>query len=133
MVGKCSGITKAGKPCRGVPVYGSQWCMTHHPDLQERQAENRRAGGSARSDARRAAKAWTSIGQEIGNDDLPAILRSCMVAVRDGTMEPGQANAIAALAKASVQIVADIQLEARIAELEAMLAVDSSGSVRKFA
>lgn len=118
MVSKCSGITQKGKPCRGVPVYDSQWCMTHHPDLQERQSENRRAGGAARSNARRAAKQWAAFGKEMGDADLPAILKSCMYAVRDKSMSPGEAGAIATLARTSVQITGDLEHEARITELE---------------
>ena len=133
MVSKsCDGITKAGKPCRGVPVHGSQWCMTHHPDLQQRQSENRRQGGAARSNARRAAKAWAALGKELGNDDLPAIMKSCMFAVRSGKMEPAQAQAIAALARTANQLTADLELEARIQELEkAAGMVDTSRTIRR--
>jgi hypothetical protein len=39
---KCSGITRAGAACRGIPIDGSQWCYVHHPD----HAEERRRHGS---------------------------------------------------------------------------------------
>ena len=39
---KCSGITRAGTACKGIPVGGSQWCYVHHPD----HAEERRRHGS---------------------------------------------------------------------------------------
>lgn len=132
MVSKCSGITKQGKPCRGVPVHGSQWCMTHHPDLQERQSENRRRGGEARSNARRAIRQWTEFGKELGNEDLPAIIKSSMYAVKIGELEPAQAQAIAALARTANQLTADLELEARIAELEkAAGMVDTSRNIRR--
>ena len=39
---KCSGITRAGTACKGVPIGGiSQWCYVHHPD---RASERRRHG-----------------------------------------------------------------------------------------
>jgi hypothetical protein len=38
---KCSGITQAGTACKGIPIDGSQWCYTHHPD---RTSERRRHG-----------------------------------------------------------------------------------------
>lgn len=133
MVSKCSGITKAGKPCRGVPVHGSQWCMTHHPDLQERQADNRRKGGTARSDARRAAKQWAALGKELGDDDLPSILKSCMFAVKAGKMTPGEANAIATLARTSVQVTGDLDLMARVDALERIMQGKPSSSVHRIA
>ena len=39
---KCSGITRAGTACKGVPIDSSQWCYVHHPD----HAEERRRHGS---------------------------------------------------------------------------------------
>ena len=39
---KCSGITRAGAACRGIPIDGSQWCYVHHPD----HADERRRHGS---------------------------------------------------------------------------------------
>ena len=39
---KCSGITRTGTACKGIPMEGSQWCYVHHPD----HAEERRRHGS---------------------------------------------------------------------------------------
>jgi hypothetical protein len=39
---KCSGITRAGTTCKGIPIDGSQWCYVHHPD----RADERRRHGS---------------------------------------------------------------------------------------
>ena len=39
---KCSGITQAGKACKGIPIGGSDYCYVHHPDY----AEERRRHGS---------------------------------------------------------------------------------------
>ena len=39
---KCSGITRTGKACKGVPIEGSHWCHAHHPDY----ADERRRRGS---------------------------------------------------------------------------------------
>ena len=38
---KCSGITRAGTACKGIPIDGLQWCYVHHPD---RASERRRHG-----------------------------------------------------------------------------------------
>jgi hypothetical protein len=39
---KCSGITRAGGACKGIPIDGCPWCYVHHPD----HAEERRRHGS---------------------------------------------------------------------------------------
>jgi hypothetical protein len=39
---KCSGITRSGAACQGIPIDGSQWCYVHHPD----HADERRRHGS---------------------------------------------------------------------------------------
>ncbi len=119
MVSRCSAITKEGTACTVPPLTGSSWCHHHDPALADRRDEMRRKGGEARSNARRAAKAWKAAGLEMDAADLPHILRSCMFSVKAGTMETGVAMAIVALAKASVSISQEIELEARIAALEA--------------
>lgn len=118
MVGKCSSITKAGKPCKGKPLPGRPYCMTHDPEQAERRLEGNRKGGEARANARRAAKQWAAIGEQMDPENLPAILRACMLSVRAGTLEPSQASAIANLAKTSVSITNELELEERIKALE---------------
>ncbi len=39
---RCSGITRAGTACKGIPIDGSGYCYVHHPD----HAEERRRHGS---------------------------------------------------------------------------------------
>ncbi len=42
---KCSGITRAGTACKGIPIDGSQWCYAHSPDHdQERRRHGARGG-----------------------------------------------------------------------------------------
>ncbi len=67
---------------------------------------------------RRAARLWASRGQEIEQGDLPAILRATMLDVRTGVIEPAVAQAIASLAKTSVALAHDLEMEARLAALE---------------
>ena len=41
----CSGITRAGTACKGIPIDGSQWCYAHSPDHdQERRRHGARGG-----------------------------------------------------------------------------------------
>jgi hypothetical protein len=42
---KCSGITQAGTPCRGIPIEGSDYCYVHHPDRIEERRRHGSKGG----------------------------------------------------------------------------------------
>lgn len=123
---KCTAMTQAGEPCRSFAVSDRGLCVSHDPEMQARKAEGNRKGGEARSSARRAAKMWAAAGAQMGLEDLPAVLRSCMFSVKTGTMEPSQATAIAALAKASLSLSQDLELERRIAVLEEAAGVNET-------
>lgn len=129
---KCTSLTQQGDPCGSFAVRDGL-CVSHHPELKARKAEGSRRGGVNRAEARRAAKTWAAAGEVISPDDLPAMLRAAMVAVRDGAMEPSQAQAIAALAKASVSLAHDLELEQRIAALEEVTGLTQTPpNVRRF-
>ena len=42
---KCSGITQAGKACKGIPIPGSDYCYVHHPDYTEERRRHGSRGG----------------------------------------------------------------------------------------
>lgn len=131
MPAKCDAITKRGKPCKGRPLPGKTHCLAHDPTLAQARREGSRRGGAERATSRRAVKQWAALGRELGDDDLPAILKACMFAVRSGEMEPGQANAIATLARTSVQITGDVEFEDRIAKLERLASIKADQGVRR--
>jgi hypothetical protein len=132
MVSKCNALTTTGKPCRSKPLAGRPYCMSHDPAFADRRYEGQCKGGEARANARRVAKQWAAIGEQLTPADLPAILRSCMFSVKAGHLEPLQAQAIAALAKTSVSIANDIELEERLAALEAAAGVNQpSNGIRR--
>lgn len=133
MADRCDALTKRGAPCKGRPLPGKRHCLAHDPTYAQARREGSLKGGAAKATAKRAAKQWAALGKELGNEDIPAILKSCMFAVRSGEMTPGEANAIATLARTAVQITGDLELEARIAELEAMMTVKPSSNVRRLA
>lgn len=134
MDAQCNALTTSGKPCRGRPLPGGAYCMSHDPAHAERRAEGQRKGGKARANAKRAARQWAAIGEQITPDQLPAILRACMISVRSGTLEPAQASAIATLAKTSVSITNEIQLEERIRALETAAGISpSDNTIRRIA
>ncbi len=114
---RCTGTTRAGDPCRSFAV-ADGLCQAHSPARAEAHREATRKGGEARSAVRRAARLWASRGQEIEQGDLPAILRATMLDVRTGVIEPAVAQAIASLAKTSVALAHDMEIEDRLAALE---------------
>jgi hypothetical protein len=128
MHGKCNAFTKAGKPCKGRLLPDRLYCMSHDPEHADLRAEGQRKGGEARANARRAARQWAAVGEQLSAADLPAILRACMFSVRAGALEPAQASAIATLAKTSITITAEIELEQRIAALERVIGVNHPGA-----
>ncbi len=42
---RCSGITRTGTACKGIPIDGSQWCYVHHPDHAEERRRHGARGG----------------------------------------------------------------------------------------
>ncbi len=121
---KCSAPTQSGEPCKSFAISSRGLCVSHDPEYQARKQEGSRRGGEAKANARRAAKQWAAVGEQLAVTDLPAVLRSCMFSVKAGTMGPAEASAIASLAKASVQLAESIEMEGRIAALEQSVGVN---------
>jgi hypothetical protein len=42
---KCSGITRAGAACKGIPIEGSDYCYVHDPNLAEERKRHGTRGG----------------------------------------------------------------------------------------
>ncbi len=134
MARTCPSLTTKGTPCQGNPLPGRPYCLAHDPESADARASGSRKGGEARANAKRAAKQWAAIGEQMTPDQLPAILRACLFSVKSGTMEPSQASAIATLAKTSVQLTIELELEERIAALEAAVnQPQAPGNLRRIA
>lgn len=115
---KCSTIKQDGTRCKSFSASERGLCSSHDPEMRSARREGSRKGGAARSNTRRAIKAWAAFGKEVDTNDVPMILYSCMEAVRTGAMTPGQASAIATLAKTAGQITNDTEMMKRIEALE---------------
>ena len=78
---KCSGITRAGTACKGIPIDGSQWCYVHHPDrIEERQRHGSKGGKrGGRGRPRREMEA------------IKALLEDLTERVISGELETGRA------------------------------------------
>src|SRR5919202_1253775 len=110
---RCKGTTKAGQPCTFPMASESGFCYTHDPDRAAERKEARARGGRNRSNVvwmRQAAPAR-----------LAAVydrLEDALIGVECGTLQPGQASAMAALARAMATIMQVGELEMRVRELE---------------
>ena len=115
---KCSGITRAGRACKGIPIEGSQWCYAHHPG----RAEERRRHGS--KGGRRAGRGRPSVELARLRDENADIRRRLL----EGELLPNVAavaiqslntdiRAVGATLKAREQE----EIAARLEELETLL------------
>jgi hypothetical protein len=115
---KCSGITRAGTACKGIPIDGSQWCYVHHPDHDQERRRHGARGGKRGGRGRPVAEL--------------AALRTENASLRDRLLDGELAPNVAAVAVQSLNtdarlVVAALkareqeELEARLEGLEALL------------
>ncbi len=128
---RCTASRANGQPCRAFALPGEGVCWSHLPGNAEAVKQAQRRGGENRSAARRAAKLWAATGNAVNQDDLPAMLRAAILDVRVGKIEPSVASAIATLAKTSVSLAHDLELEGRIAALEAVIERRDTPKIRR--
>ena len=110
---RCKGTTKAGKPCTFPMAFESGFCYTHDPDRAAERKEARARDGRHRANVVRLRAAAPA--------RLAAVydrLEDALIAVENGTLQPGQASAMASLARAMATIMQVGELEMRIKELE---------------
>jgi hypothetical protein len=109
----CRGTRRDGTPCKAAGMLDG-WCFAHHPDREEERRASREKGGRGKATSARIARL------------VPATLRpvigtlvGALDEVHAGTLDPRQANAMAALAGAIVRAYSVGVLEQRIEALEA--------------
>lgn len=112
MVEGCTGQNRDGGECH-AQAWRDRLCRWHHPDLAAERATWRRKGGEGRSTANRTHKRLPKTLLDVQG----ALLRA-LAAVELGDLEPARANAMAALARATVTVTEYATFESRIAELE---------------
>jgi pyridoxine/pyridoxamine 5'-phosphate oxidase len=130
---QCTATRADGKPCTAWALPSHGLCIAHDADYRATHKAASRKGGRNKSTQARAAKQWAAVGREIDQGDLPAMLRAAIADVWEGRLEPSQASAIATLAKASVSITNEIELEKRIEALEEAAGIAQGGNLRRVA
>jgi hypothetical protein len=83
----CSGIKANGERCKAIPISGSEWCFSHHPDHAGKHARNGRKGGHAGDRGRPR-----STTRELS--DTRRELREILASVRSGELERGIGTAL---------------------------------------
>ena len=114
---KCQGITRGGDRCSRPALTGKQHCLMHDPGSTELRREASRKGGQNRSAKVRAAKL---VPEALSADELVGWLSMLFTSVMSGKIEPKIGTACATLARTLMDIHAVSDLEARLAELEAV-------------
>ena len=119
---QCTSETKTGKQCR-APAVADGLCLSHHPDYRDRLRLGQSRGGAARSNANRAARLLPDDLKGVG-----AMLLQAMRDVRDGSLDPKQASALASLANAYRGVFEVGTLDAKLADIDERLKAAESQS-----
>jgi hypothetical protein len=124
---KCSGITRAGAACKGIPIDGSQWCYVHHPDHADERRRHGSKGGKRAGRGRPQAEL----------SDLKRRISEVIDAVLEGSQDRGRAavaiqgfNALRAVLEQERKIKETEVLEGRIQALEDLQPAKSKGAHR---
>ena len=110
---QCAATRKDGQPCTMRVLVGSQHCMSHAPELADKRTQAQRRGGRNRANAARL-RALAPPRLVVTFDRL----EQALVAVLKGDLEPQQATAAAAVARAMVAVLTSGELEERLRRLE---------------
>ena len=109
----CQAMRKDGRPCSVRPLPGSHFCFAHDPAKATARELGRRKGGAGKARIARAGKLVPA-----SLKPTLALLFDALTEVHDGSLSPGQAAAMAALAGAITRLYAAGVLEERLAALE---------------
>src|SRR5687768_12720961 len=119
---RCKATNAAGEPC-SAQARPDGWCRWHAPDLAAERAKWRRRGGESRSNLNRARKALPKT-----MADVAPVLYRALTALEQGEMEPARASAMAAVSRALVAVAEAIDVEQRLAALEAAAGLERRGA-----
>jgi len=113
-VARCQAVTRSGNPCSAT-VVADGMCAWHAPSWAERRRQWSAEGGRRRSNAARAAKQMPGL---MSNDELLGFVGLSIKGVLAGKIEPGVANAVAALSRAYVTVSEAGAVEALQAQVD---------------
>src|SRR4051794_28371415 len=120
-VARCSASSKRGKPC-GANATADGLCAWHSPQWAEKRRQWSARGGANSSNSQRAKKHLPD--GILTMDEVRGLLGVAMRDVLAGTLEPGPANAAAAIARsylAASEAAAVETLQAQVDELRDLM------------
>ena len=110
----CGATRKDGTPCTAQVLGDSRYCWAHDPALAATRAETRRRGGQNRATSKRLARLMPVRLVPVWEQ-----LEQALTDVLAGSLDPKQATAAAALARALAAVLQVGELEQRLRDLEA--------------
>lgn len=111
----CEARRADGTPCAARPLPGQRHCWAHSPELAARREQARTTGGYNSASAARAQKMLPSQLRPV-----MALLIQAMRETHDGHLEPAKLSAMASAAAAVTRMFSLVELEGRVAALEAL-------------
>ena len=109
----CTGTRRDGRPCTAMVLGGGAYCFAHDPTKAAERHAARQRGGQHRANLVRL--------RGLVPPRLISVydrLETALGEVHDGTLQPGQAAAMAGLARAMVAVLQAGELEERLRALE---------------
>ena len=114
---RCAHVHPSGKACGGYAVAGGDRCFAHDAGQAAARDEARRRGGRAG----RPAALPRSDAPVRSLDDVVALIEATINDVRSGRLDVKLGNCVGYLANVALKAIAQADLEARLAALEAVL------------
>ena len=111
---RCAATRRDGSPCTTQVVGDGRFCFAHSPELATKRREAQQRGGQNRATAKRLSKLMP-----IRLVPIWGQLEQALADVLDGSLDPRQATAAAALARALAAVLQVGELEQRLRDLEA--------------
>ncbi len=121
---QCRGTNAAGKLCSARAQPGRAWCQWHDPDREAERAQWRSQGGKSRSTRNTAARELRKYPTDMGS--LRGTLFHVLKRVEGGDLEPNVGNSIATIARAIVAVSQSVEVEERLATLEARAGIQGA-------
>jgi hypothetical protein len=110
---RCDALRKDGSPCQAPALTDDQFCWAHSAATEERRDAARRSGGT------NSAKSVRLRG--LVPPRLLSVFDALEVALAEvhaGTLDPRQATAMAAIARAMVSVLTAGEIEQRVRDIE---------------
>lgn len=111
----CKGATKSGLPCRSIVVRGSDFCLSHHPDLAEERRQARSAGGKTTTNRRKGLAQASKFRDLAGALDYRDALTDSYLRKQITAQE---AETLSRLGEGKEKLLTGAALEERLGELE---------------